>query len=116
MSSGRPTSTLVLTEVRIFSFLSENPFIEVPKDSIYRRDYVEYPIDAGSLNPNDPNLRGTHYSLGNDKDQAQYTSINKSDYLPPPSHLESAKLNDEKKNDLRTHHFLLGNQSSLISP
>lgn len=59
------------------------------------------------MNTKDPNLRGTHYSLG-DHSNTNYQSINKSDYLPPPQNLESAKLNDEKKNDLRTHHFLLG--------
>lgn len=54
------------------------------------------------------NLRGTHYSLGSDKIDKDYQSIAKSDYLPPPSNLKNAKLNDEKKNDLRNHHFLLG--------
>ena len=86
----------------------------MPKDSIYRRDYVEYPIDANSLNTKDPNLRGTHYSLG-DHSNTNYQSINKSDYLPPPQNLESAKLNDEKKNDLRNHHFLLGDYLFLIT-
>jgi hypothetical protein len=46
--------------------------------------------------------------LGVENSRNEYQSINKSDYVAPPHHLESAKLNDEKKNDLRTHHFLLG--------
>lgn len=83
--------------------------IYIPKaihdDSIYRKDYIEYPIeDKGQ---GDINLRATNYTLGTDVFDHRYKSINKTDYLPPVN-AENAKLDQQKKNDLRSHHFAFG--------
>lgn len=82
-----------------------NIFKAKPEDSIYRKDYVEYPIDEKGQG--DINLRATNYTLGTDVFDHRYKSISKTDYLPPVN-AENAKLDQQKKNDLRSHHFALG--------
>ena len=51
-------------------------------------------------------MRKTNFVLG--KDEEKLDSIFKTSYLPPEK-IDNAKLNDEKRKDLRTHHFVFGN-------
>ncbi|CAD8104080.1 unnamed protein product [Paramecium sonneborni] len=54
------------------------------------------------------NLKGVHFQLGESK--PSYNTISKTDYQGKQIG-EPATLNQEKKNDLRTNHFVLGHQN-----
>ena len=94
-----------MTKVSFYPHLIIYIFQAKLDDSIYRKDYVEYPIE--DKGPGDINLRATNYTLGTDVFDQRYKSISKTDYLPPVN-AENAKLDQQKKNDLRAHHFALG--------
>ncbi|CAD8098554.1 unnamed protein product [Paramecium primaurelia] len=70
----------------------------VEKDQKLQQQQPQQPIQP-------PKLQQNHFHLGDDKPKLE--SIQKSDYQRPQS-AAIAKLSDETKKDLRSHHFQLG--------
>ncbi|CAK94227.1 unnamed protein product (macronuclear) [Paramecium tetraurelia] len=70
----------------------------VEKDQKLEQQQPQQPIQA-------PKLQQNHFHLGDDKPKLE--SIQKSDFQRPQS-AAIAKLSDETKKDLRSHHFQLG--------
>lgn len=54
------------------------------------------------------NPRKTHYELGTDADRDHYQSITKCSYRNTEAAQEKANLSENTKQDLRSHHFVLG--------
>ena len=72
-----------------------------------RRDYVPHEFDTNESLGKQLNLKGSHFELGNYSNKNFYATTNLAKY---PNHVgfRPEKLNEEKKADLRAHHFNLG--------
>ena len=72
-----------------------------------QRDYPPYDINPSGSVGKELNLKASHFELGNYSAKNLYATTNLCKY-PPHFGFHPEKLNEEKKNDLRTHHFNLG--------
>lgn len=72
-----------------------------------RRDYTPHELAYSESVGKQLNLKGSHFELGNFSSKNFYATTNLVKY---PNHVgfRPEKLNEEKKEDLRTHHFNLG--------
>ena len=72
-----------------------------------RRDYIPHDFDFNPSLGKELNLKGSHFELGSFSSKNFYATTNLAKY---PNHVgfRPEKLNEEKKADLRTHHFNLG--------
>lgn len=72
-----------------------------------RRDYIPFEVEPHSSLGKELNLKASHFELGSYPNKNLYATTNLCKY-PPHFGFLPEKLNEEKKNDLRTHHFNLG--------
>ena len=72
-----------------------------------RKDYPPHPLTSSEIFGKEINLRAAHFQLGDFSNKNFYATTNNAKY---PNHegFRPEKLNEEKKEDLRTHHFSLG--------
>lgn len=76
-------------------------------ESVYHKDYVEWPIDPNSQTLDNAALRKTHFVPGVADQKRRFMSMYKEEFTPHPPG-QNRQLNAEVQKDLRSHHFNLG--------
>ena len=76
-------------------------------ESVYHKDYPEWPIDANTQTISNAMLRKTHFVPGIENQNRRFMSMYKEEFMPHPSG-QNRQLNAEVQKDLRSHHFTLG--------
>lgn len=72
-----------------------------------QKDYPPHPLTLNDQYGKDINLRAAHFQLGDFNNKNFYATTNNAKY-PHRDGFRPEKLNEQKKEDLRTHHFSLG--------
>jgi hypothetical protein len=75
--------------------------------SIYYVDYRPWKANQGGAKDNLHKFQKTNLLLGEDQHANNYISTNVKDFVAHKA-MAPSRLNEEKKNDLRTHHFQFG--------
>jgi hypothetical protein len=76
-------------------------------ESIYHKDYLEWPIDPHAQQLDNPALRKTHFVPGVVDQKRRFMSMYKEEFTPHPPG-QNRQLNADVQKDLRSHHFNLG--------
>ncbi len=76
-------------------------------ESVYHKDYLEWPIDPNAQTLDNAALRKTHFVPGVADQKRRFMSMYKEEFTPHPPG-QNRQLNADVQKDLRSHHFNLG--------
>ena len=93
----------------VLLFSIHKPFVPLdnPYHTVHRDDYTPKKANNEASVGDKLALRNSHFTLGDYARTGFYNTMHNIHY-PYHKNAESAKLDEETKRDLRTHHFQMG--------